>query len=182
MRRSRSISAEPATQLPTTAALVDRGRMSAPLQFAEEQVVHGCCPMDCPDTCAWSITVRGGKAVKLQARKDHPVTAGALCTKMNRYLDYLARPDRLLFPLKRIGPRGTHNFARITWDEALDIIVDRMRQAITTHGPQAIWPFYGVGSFGLLQGLHGSGRRLWNALGASNHLMTICSISGGIGT
>jgi len=156
--------------------------MTGSLASQEERIVHGCCPLDCPDTCGWSITVRDGKAVKLEGRKDHPVTAGALCAKMNQYLDYIQQPDRILYPLKRVGPKGSHRFERITWDEALTEIASRIQDARETYGGQAIWPYYGVGSFGLLQGLHGSGRRLWNVLGASNHLATICSIAGGIGT
>lgn len=148
---------------------------------APDRIVHGCCPMDCPDTCSWSITVKDGKAVKLEGRRDHPFTAGALCAKMNSYLDYVARPDRLQYPLRRVGPKGTHEFERITWSEAIEEIASNIRGTIERDGPQSIWPYYGVGSFGMIQGLHGSGRRFWNAIGASQHLVTICTIAGGVG-
>lgn len=144
--------------------------------------VRGVCPLDCPDTCAWVVTVEDGRATHLRADREHPHTRGALCVKMNRYLDYTHREDRLLRPLRRVGAKGEGRFAPISWDEALDEIADRWREDIDRHGAQAIWPYFGVGSMGIIQGLAGAGRRLWNVLGTSQHLMTVCTIAGGFGT
>jgi anaerobic selenocysteine-containing dehydrogenase len=80
------------------------------------------------------------------------------------------------------APKGSGAFTRISWEEALDGIAERFADVIATHGPEAIWPFLGSGSMGLLQGVYGAGRRLWNVLGTSRHLMTICTIAGGFGT
>jgi len=149
---------------------------------AAERAVPGACPLDCPDTCSWIVTVRDGEAVALRGDRRHPFTRGALCAKVHRYLDYSRAPDRLLHPQRRVGAKGEGRFARISWDEALDEIAARWQAIIRRHGPQAIWPYYGTGAMGMLQGLAGAGRRLWNVLGTSQHVMTICTIAGAYGT
>ena len=78
------------------------------------------CPLDCPDTCSMLVTVEDGVAVDLRGDPDHPFTRGFLCQKMARYLDRVYSPDRLLHPLRRVGPKGEGRFERIGWDEALD--------------------------------------------------------------
>ena len=144
--------------------------------------VHGACPLDCPDTCSWTVTVQEHTAVALRGDRRHPFTRGALCAKVNRFLDYTRSPERLLYPQRRVGRKGEGRFARISWDEALEEIATRWHTIIAHYGPQAIWPYYGTGSMGILQGLAGCGRRLWNVLGTSQHVMTICTIAGGFGT
>ena len=74
--------------------------------------------MDCPDTCGWLVTVEGGRAVELKGDRDHPHTRGALCVKLNRYLEHTCSPDRLLHPLRRVGRKGEGRFARTSWDGA----------------------------------------------------------------
>ena len=144
--------------------------------------VRGACALDCPDTCSWVVTVKDGCAVKLQGDAEHPFTRGVLCAKVNGYLAYSRSPDRLLYPMRRRGPKGRGEFERISWEEALDEIADRLTGTIRAFGSEAIWPYVGSGSLGLIQGVYSAGRRLWNALGASQHLMTICTIAGGVGT
>jgi anaerobic selenocysteine-containing dehydrogenase len=144
--------------------------------------VPGACPLDCPDTCSWVVTVEDGRAVALQGNREHPYTRGALCEKVNHYLEHVRRPDRLLHPLRRIGRKGEGRFARITWDEAMGEIAARWRAVIARDGPQAIWPYYGTGTLGMIQGLAGAGRRLWNVLGTSQHHLSICMTAGGFGT
>ncbi|HEU5470445.1 MAG TPA: molybdopterin oxidoreductase family protein [Actinophytocola sp.] len=147
-----------------------------------ELTVLGACPLDCPDTCSWVVTVRDGRAVDLRGDSGHPFTRGSLCTKVNRYLEHAAAPDRITHPLRRVGPKGSGRFERITWDAALDEISVRLREIIDRYGGQAIWPYWGTGSLGFVQGLGGSpGRRFFNVLGASDHAMTICSIAGSAG-
>jgi anaerobic selenocysteine-containing dehydrogenase len=138
--------------------------------------------MDCPDTCSWVVTVEDGRAVRLEGDAAHPFTRGVLCNKLNGYVAYSRSPDRLLHPLRRVGPKGQGDFRRISWDEALDTIAARFQSIIRDHGAEAIWPYVGSGTMGLLQGVYGAGRRLWNVLGASQHRMTICTIAGGVGT
>jgi anaerobic selenocysteine-containing dehydrogenase len=144
--------------------------------------VLGACALDCPDTCSWIVTVKDGRAVALQGDPAHPFTRGVLCNKVNGYIAYTRSPDRLLQPMRRRGLKGRGEFEPITWGEALDEIADRFDGIIREFGPEAIWPYIGSGSMGLLQGVYSAGRRFWNALGASQHLMTICTIAGGVGT
>ena len=147
-----------------------------------DREVPGACPMDCPDTCSWVVTVRDGRAVRLEGDPDHPFTRGVLCNKLNDYVAYTQSPERLLYPMRRVGPKGAGDFERISWEAALDEIAERLQGVIREFGGPAIWPYVGSGSMGLLQGVYGAGRRLWNVVGASRHLMTICTIAGGVGT
>jgi anaerobic selenocysteine-containing dehydrogenase len=144
--------------------------------------VRGACPLDCPDTCAWIVTVTGGEATELRGDPHHPYTRGSLCNKVAGYPAYARSSDRLLHPMRRTGPKGSGEFTRISWDEALDRIGAGLGEVIAKHGAEAIWPFLGSGSMGLIQGVYGAGRRLWNVLGTSRHLMNICTIAGGVGT
>jgi anaerobic selenocysteine-containing dehydrogenase len=150
--------------------------------MSDEKRVVGACPMDCPDTCSWIVTVKDGRAVRLQGNPNHPFTRGVLCNKLNNYIDYTRSTDRLLFPQRRVGAKGEGKFQPISWDEALDEIAVRFGDIVERHGPEAIWPYFGCGSMGLIQGMYGAGRRLWNVLGTSQHQMTICTIAGGYGT
>src|SRR5215208_8032657 len=84
-------------------------------------VVHAACPHDCPDACGVLITIDDGRAIKIQGDPAHPVTRGFLCAKVAKYIDRVYSPDRVLFPLRRLAPKGTSAegaFARISWNEA----------------------------------------------------------------
>ncbi|WP_194825644.1 molybdopterin-dependent oxidoreductase [Nocardia sp. XZ_19_231] len=144
--------------------------------------VLGACPLDCPDACSWVVTVEDGVATGLRGNKEHPVTRGALCVKVNRYLEQVGAPGRLRYPMRRVGPKGSGQFERISWDSALDEIATRVTGIIDEFGGEAVWPFHGTGSLGYIQGLEGfPGRRMFNLLGASHHAPTICSVAGGAG-
>lgn len=126
------------------------------------------------------VTVEDGRAVDLRGDKDHPFTRGFLCQKMARYLDRVASPDRLLYPLRRVGPKGADQFKRITWDEALGLIADRFQSiAASAHGPQAILPYSYFGTMGKLQS-SGLDRRFFHRLGASQLDRTICASAGSL--
>jgi anaerobic selenocysteine-containing dehydrogenase len=155
---------------------------SAQASPESERRVRGACALDCPDTCGWIVRVRDGRPLELRGDPSHPFSRGSLCNKVAGYLDYARSADRLLHPLRRVGTKGSGQFARISWEEALARISGALDRAIATHGAEAIWPFLGSGSMGLIQGAYGAGRRLWNVLGASRHVMTMCTIAGGFGT
>ncbi|MFN0155321.1 MAG: molybdopterin-dependent oxidoreductase [Gaiella sp.] len=139
------------------------------------RTVTGFCPLDCPDTCAWEIDVDGeGKAVALRGVKEHPFTAGALCAKVNRYLDALYDPDRLLHPLWRVGAKGEGRFERISWDDAIDLAAEGIQRSIDRDGPESVLPFYYAGTMGRIQGWS-LGPRLFHHLGASRLLLNLCS-------
>lgn len=144
--------------------------------------IRGACPLDCPDTCSWIVTVKNGEPIALRGDPHHPYTRGSLCNKVDGYLEYARSPERLLYPMRRIGSKGSGEFIRISWDEALETIAARFAAVIEAHGPEAIWPYAGSGNMGLIQGIYGAGRRLWNVLGTSRNVVTICMIAGGVGT
>jgi anaerobic selenocysteine-containing dehydrogenase len=116
----------------------------------DTKTIRAVCPHDCPDTCGMVVTVRDGTAVALRGDRDHPFTQGFLCQKVARYLDRVYHPDRLKWPLKRTGPKGSGQFTRISWDEALDTIARRFAAvAASADGPQAILPYSYAGTIAL---------------------------------
>ena len=142
-------------------------------------VVRATCPHDCPDTCAMLVTVEDGVAISVRGDPEHPTTAGVLCTKVSRYTERTYHRDRLLHPMKRVGAKGSGQFARISWDEAIDTIAARLRP-IAARDPQAILPYSYAGTMGLVQGESMAGR-FFNKLGASLLDRTICATAGGAG-
>ena len=144
-------------------------------------VIRGACPHDCPDTCTTLVTVENGRATRIAGDPDHPFTQGFLCAKVNRYLDRTYHRDRVLRPMRRVGPKGEGRFAPVSWDEALDEIADRLGAiARSADGPQAILPYSYAGTMGMLQG-SSMDRRFFHALGASKLDRTICSMAGTVG-
>ena len=143
------------------------------------QQVRGACPHDCPDTCALLTTVENGVATKVQGNPAHPQTDGVLCNKVSRYAERTHHPDRLLAPLKRIGPKGSGQFAKVSWADALGDIAGKLK-AIAAVNPEAVLPYSYAGTMGLVQGEAMAGR-FFNRLGASQLDRTICSSAGGEG-
>ena len=137
------------------------------------RVVRGACPHDCPDTCAWEVTVEDGVAVGLRGVREHPFTRGGLCAKVNRYLDRVYSPDRVLHPLRRVGPKGERRFERISWDEALDLVAGRLSQIVTESGGEAVLPYSYMGTQGVVQGAS-IDRRFFGRLGATRLVRAIC--------
>lgn len=126
------------------------------------------------------ITVENGRAVRLRGNPAHPVTRGFVCAKVARYLEREYSPDRLLYPQRRTGAKGSGRFARISWDEALDEIAQRLKDVAAGFGPEAILPYSYAGTMGYLNG-SGMDRRFFHRLGASRLDRTICSSAGGTG-
>jgi anaerobic selenocysteine-containing dehydrogenase len=137
------------------------------------QIFRGACPHDCPDTCATITEVQDGKAIRFYADKQHPITQGWLCAKVRPYLERVYHPDRLTHPLRRIGPKGSGNWQRISWEEAIEEITSRWKQIIAEHGPAAILPYSYSGTLGLIQMIVAS-QRLWNRMGVSALDRAIC--------
>ncbi|ACM40225.1 MULTISPECIES: molybdopterin-containing oxidoreductase family protein [Rhizobium/Agrobacterium group] len=136
-------------------------------------VVVGACPHDCPDTCSILTTVEDGKALAVRGNPDHPFTRGRLCVKVNNYQDRVYSDKRLLYPMRRVGPKGSGQFVRISWDDALEEIAIRWKDIIASHGAQAILPYSYLGTQGILNGLN-VGDPLFNKLGASVSERTFC--------
>ncbi|MFM7085043.1 MAG: molybdopterin-dependent oxidoreductase [Hyphomicrobium sp.] len=135
---------------------------------------HGACPHDCPDTCSMTYEVREGKLIEVKGKKEHPMTRGTLCVKLKDFHDHHSNPDRLLYPLRRNGEKGSKNFKRISWEEAISEIGQRWREIISTHGPQAIMPYSYLGNMGLVQGIN-SGDPFFNKLGSTVNEKTFCA-------
>ena len=139
--------------------------------------VRAACPHDCPDTCALRVTVEDGRAVRVAGDPDHPHTHGALCTKVARYPERTYHPERVLQPLRRVGPKGSGQFEPVRWDEALDAIAARLA-AVAARDPEAILPYSYAGTMGLVQG-ESMAARFFHQLGASRLDRTICASAGG---
>ncbi|MGV2125931.1 molybdopterin-containing oxidoreductase family protein [Agrobacterium vitis] len=136
-------------------------------------VVVGACPHDCPDTCSILTTVEDGKALAVRGNPDHPFTRGRLCVKVNNYQDRVYSDKRLLYPMRRVGPKGSGQFVRISWEDALEEIATRWKDIIASDGAQAILPYSYLGTQGILNGLN-VGDPLFNKLGASVSERTFC--------
>jgi len=169
-----------------------------------KRVVHAACPHDCPDACGVLITVRDGRATKIKGDPAHPVTRGFLCAKVAKYLDRVYSPDRVLYPMRRVGPKGspqlrsfappgrvenpsphkldphTQEWQRITWDEALEEITARFKGIVADFGSEAILPYSYGGTLGVLNGAS-MDRRFFHRLGASQLARNICSAAGEAG-
>jgi anaerobic selenocysteine-containing dehydrogenase len=104
------------------------------------KTVLGTCHHDCPDSCGWIATVEDGVAVKLRGNPDHPFSLGELCPKVNHFLDRVYSPDRLLHPLVRTGPKGAGEFRQASWNEALELVADRLHTVIEESGGESILP------------------------------------------
>src|SRR5437868_11767642 len=157
-----------------------------------KKMVHAACPHDCPDACGVLITVEDGRATKIQGDSSHPVTRGFLCAKVAKYLDRVYSPDRVLYPMRRISPKGPaadaagggtrapQTWQRISWDEALDEAASRLRAVAVEFGSEAILPYSYGGTLGVLNNAS-MDRRFFHRLGASQLERSICSTAGDAG-
>jgi anaerobic selenocysteine-containing dehydrogenase len=155
-----------------------------------KEMVHAACPHDCPDACGVLITIEDGRATRIQGDPAHPVTRGFLCAKVAKYLDRVYSPDRVLYPFKRVAPKGPvagrdtagsgRTFRRISWDEALQEIATRFHNITAEFGPEAILPYSYGGTLAVLNGAS-MDRRFFHRLGASQLERTICSAAGEAG-
>jgi len=127
-----------------------------------------------------TVKVENGRAVELRGDPEHRFTQGFLCAKVNRYLERVYSPERILHPMRRIGKKGEGRFARVSWEDATSEIAERFKRVIAEHGPEAILPYSYAGNMGLLS--YGSlDRRFFQKIGASLLARTICATAGGAG-
>jgi anaerobic selenocysteine-containing dehydrogenase len=147
----------------------------------DTHVVRGACPHDCPDTCAMLTTVKNGIAIKVRGDPDHPTTDGTLCTKVSRYLERTYSPDRVVYPMRRVGAKGPGqgSWERISWDVALDQISATLTKLVA-EDPQTIMPYAYSGTLGLVNNF-GMPRRFFHRLGASLPERVLCSSAGRAG-
>ena len=131
------------------------------------------CPLDCPDTCSLTVSVTDGRITKVDAAPGNPLTDGFICQKVKHHAERVYAPERIMTPLLRTGPKGSGEFRPATWDEALDLVVDRLCAAEADHGPESVVPFVYNSSGPLLQ--DEAGERLWRRFGASRLHHTVCA-------
>ena len=136
------------------------------------------CPLDCPDTCSLDVTVEDGRVTRVDGSRRNPVTEGFICAKVRRYPERVYSPLRVLYPQRRVGPKGEGRFERIAWDEALALIAERFRAVIAAYGAEAILPYHYGGSNGLL-GDNAADARFFARLGASELLTSLCAMPTG---
>jgi anaerobic selenocysteine-containing dehydrogenase len=143
-------------------------------QHAKVDIRHSTCPHDCPSACALDIEVIEGRSIgRVRGSKLQTYTAGVVCAKVARYAERIHHPDRLIYPMRRTGPKGSGQFARISWDEALDEIAARFDQAEREFGAESVWPYYYAGTMGLV--MRDGINRLANVKKYSRFYSTICA-------
>jgi anaerobic selenocysteine-containing dehydrogenase len=131
------------------------------------------CPHDCPSACALDVEVIDGSRIgRVRGHEENTYTAGVICAKVARYAERIHHPDRLTRPLRRVGPKGSRQFAEISWEEALDRTAEGLLKAEREFGPESVWPYYYAGTMGRV---HRDGiNRLRHAKGYSGFYQTIC--------
>jgi anaerobic selenocysteine-containing dehydrogenase len=135
---------------------------------------HTACPHDCPSTCALDVELLpDGRIGRVRGSKDNNYTAGVICAKVARYAERVHHPDRLMHPLRRVGPKGSGKFERIGWDAALDITAEALLKAEREHGSQSVWPYFYAGTMGLV--MRDGINRLRHAKRYAGWYSTICT-------
>lgn len=138
--------------------------------------IFNTCPRDCYDTCSIVTRVRNGRLHTIEANDKQPFTKGFLCPKAQNLSQYVYSKQRLLYPLKRDGPKGSGKFKRISWDDALREIAEQIRDRSAKYGTDSVLQFDYAGSMGFIQRYFPS--RFFNAIGSSRITPTICSRAG----
>jgi anaerobic selenocysteine-containing dehydrogenase len=148
--------------------------LQSKIENQKSKIVKTACPHDCPDTCSMLATVEDGRLLSVHGNPENPFTRGNLCRKVAHYEERVYSKDRVLYPMKRIGAKGAGQFDRISWDEAIATIAERWKAIISESGPEAILPYSYAGTMGVVN-MSACENRLWNRMGASGLLRTICS-------
>ena len=142
-------------------------------QLVRPKIGASACPHDCPSTCALEVEIIDGRTIgRVRGAEENAYTAGVICAKVARYAERVHHPDRLKHPLRRVGAKGSGEFAPISWDDALDLVAEQFVRAEQKHGSEAVWPYYYAGTMGFVQrdGIN----RLRHAKKYSGFFSTIC--------
>jgi anaerobic selenocysteine-containing dehydrogenase len=155
-------------------------KVEAEAPRARVQIRHSTCPHDCPSACALDIEVMDGATIgRVRGSKLQTYTAGVVCAKVARYAERIHHPERLTYPMFRVGPKGSGKFARISWDDALDEIAGRFNAAEREFGAESVWPYYYAGTMGLV--MRDGINRLAHVKKYSRFYSTICSTIARVG-
>jgi anaerobic selenocysteine-containing dehydrogenase len=154
------------------------GKLDRPVREAAlggpTTVVETACPLDCPDACSLAVTVQSGKVVTIDGSHKNPITDGYICAKVRKFGERVYGPDRLLYPAVRTGRKGDGQFARVSWDEAIELVASRFEQAKAGAGGASILPYSYGGSNGLLT-QDNIDAQLWRRFGTSRLARTVCA-------
>jgi anaerobic selenocysteine-containing dehydrogenase len=142
------------------------------------RVVPSSCPLDCPDACSLEVTLQGERVTKIEGGHSNPVTRGFICDKVRHYADHVYGSARLLQPGVRRGAKGEGVFAPVSWDDALDLVAEKMEAVRREWGGEAILPFSYGGSNGYLS-QDTTDARLFRRLRASRLARTVCAAPSG---
>ncbi len=137
------------------------------------ETVPSVCPHDCTSTCALEVERLDLHTIgRVRGSHRNTYTRGVICEKVGRYAERVHHPDRLLHPLRRVGPKGSGRFERIAWEDALDLVAENFTRQAARLGLETVWPYYYAGTMGLVQrdGIN----RLTHAMGYSRYFSTIC--------
>jgi anaerobic selenocysteine-containing dehydrogenase len=139
----------------------------------EVKVAASVCPHDCPSVCALDVDVRDDGRIGRVRGAAQPYTDGIVCAKVARYAERVHHPDRLMTPLKRVGPKGEGAFEPISWDQALDEVAAAFQKAAERHGAETVWPYFYAGTMGQV---HRDGiERFRHVMGYSGQHKTFCT-------
>jgi len=133
------------------------------------------CPYDCPDACGLIVSVDNNKVISVRGNRAHAFTRGTLCPKMAHYEKVIHSPLRLKSPMKRVGKKGIgeDQYTRISWDEALDAIVNNFKETIDTYGSESILRYSYAGTMGVIQSP--AADYFFRCIGATDQDRGICS-------
>jgi anaerobic selenocysteine-containing dehydrogenase len=148
--------------------------MAKPGVAPTESHVTTACPLDCPDACTLDVTLRGGRITTIDGSKENHITDGYICAKVRRFHERVYGDDRLLYPAIRRGAKGDGLFKRATWDDALDLIAEKMLAARDGAGAETILPLCYGGSNGFLTQDYADAI-LFRRFGTSRLLRTVCA-------
>jgi anaerobic selenocysteine-containing dehydrogenase len=150
--------------------------------LAQRRTVRSVCPLDCPDRCSLDVEVEGDRVLSIDGSHLNPLTEGYICGKVRKFTERVHGAERIARPAVRVGPKGPGGrFSPVSWDEAIGLIAERWRTIAAEHGWEAVLPYWYGGSNGWLTG-GGYDMRLWNRLGTSRLLRTLCAANTGAAT
>ncbi len=145
-----------------------------PVLGGPASVIDTACPLDCPDSCSLAVTVQHGKVINIDGSSKNPVTGGFICAKVRKFDQVAYGPDRLLYPAVRKGRKGEGKFKRVSWEHALELVADKMREAKAASGGASILPYSYGGSNGLLT-QDNFDAQIWRRFGTSRLARTVCA-------
>lgn len=140
-------------------------------------VKYHSCLRNCADRCLMKFRVQDGRMTYVSGAEKQAKTGTCPCVKGLTYVEYTYAPDRILHPMERIGEKGSHKWRRITWEEAWAKLITKTKEVVAKYGSEAVLPYFYSGNYGAI-GMHASGERFFNRLGASYLDRLVCTEAG----